>query len=377
VKRISRRGLLLAPAAWLACGPPKAAGFRGYCLVADREGRAVAVIDLTSFRLRRRIALDAAPALIVPHPSKPKAFVLAPEAGTVYEIDLASFSISRRVRAGAAAVAMKIAPRKDALWVLYRDPAALVELPLDTLRSGRRIRFSTPPDSLDVGSGNLAAVAFHRERTIALASLDRAVVERTVSTEAEPSFVLFRSDGATLVVGNAGQRSLTIFDVPSGKTVVRLPLAIEPRHFAVSPDGGQVYLSGDGMDAVAILFPYDTEIWQTVLAGHAPGAMAASDTKPPYLLVANPDANGITVLNGDTLTLAALVQVGRGPAQILITPDQKWALVVNGQSGDLAVIRLLSLNQSQSARVLHYRTAPIFTLIPVGEKPVSAAVVEW
>jgi YVTN family beta-propeller protein len=171
--------------------------------------------------------------------------------------------------------------------------------------------------------------------------------------------------------------------VPSGRTIVRLPLAIEPRHYCVSPDGGQIFLSGDGLDAVAILFPYDTEIWQTVLAGHAPGAMATVGdirTNPPslqYLLVANPDADRVTVLNPNTQTLAALVQVGHDPSQILVTPDQRWALVVNSASGDLAVIRLLSLNASQSERVLHYRTAPIFTLIPVGQKPVSAAVVGW
>ncbi len=81
--------------------------------------------------------------------------------------------------------------------------------------------------------------------------------------------------------------------------MVRLPLPFEPRHFAITPDGGQVFLSGDGMDAVAILFPYETEIWQTVLAGHAPGAMAATDT-PPFLLVANPDTNSVTVLDLDS-----------------------------------------------------------------------------
>lgn len=380
---LTRRSFLLAPAAFLACGPKRATGYRGYCLVADQGGRAVTIVDLTTFHVPRRIPLDAAPSAIVAHPSKPKAFVLAPETGTVYEIDLASLSVSRRVRAGASAVALAIAPRKDhperadALWVLCRDPAAMIELPLDSFRPARRIQFPAAPDAFDLGVGNRAAIAFKRGRTIALASLDRAAIERNIATESEPAFVLFRSDGETLVVGNEGRRSLTIFDVATGKTVVRLPLAIEPQHFAVSPDGGQVFLSGDGMDAVAILFPYDTEIWQTALAGHAPGAMAATLTKPPYLLAANPDANRITVLNGDTLTLAALVQVGSDPRQILITPDQKWALVVNGASGDLAVIRILSLNASQSDRVLHYKTAPLFTLVPVGEKPVSAAVVGW
>lgn len=375
--RISRRSLLLSPAAWLACGPRKAAGFHGYCLVADQSGHAVAAVDLSTFRLRRRIALDAAPAAVVAHPSKPKAFVLAPEAGTVYEIDATTLTVARRARAGSAAVAIQIAPRKDAVWVLYRDPASLVELPLDTFRPRRRIRLGAPPDSFDLGAGNRAAVASRQARAIALVSLEHSRVENTISMDAEPSFVLFRTDGLALVAGNGGRHSLTIFDVPTGKIVVRLPLGLEPRHFCVNPDGGQVFLSGDGLDAVAILFPYDTEIWQTVLAGHAPGAMAASDTVPSYLLVTNPDTNSVTVLNVDTQAYPAVVQVGEQPCQIILTPDQKWALVLNAKSGDMAVIRLVSLDAAQSKRVMNYKMAPIFTMVPLGENPVSGAVVAW
>jgi YVTN family beta-propeller protein len=272
---------------------------------------------------------------------------------------------------------MEVAPEKNALWILYRDPAALVELPFDTLRPGRRIHFPAPPDSFDLGDGNRAAVAIRQNRTIALVSLERAAVESTISTQNEPAFVLFRSDGKALVTGEAGERRLTIFDVPGGKIIVTLPLAIEPKHICVSADNGQMFLSGEGMDAVAILFPYDTEIWQTVLAGRAPGAMAATNTRPPYLLVANPEANRITVLNVDTQTLAAVVEVGQSPCQIVLTPDNQWALVVNENSGDLAVIRVASLNAAQSERVLHYKTAPIFTMVRVGERPVSAAVVRW
>ena len=91
-------------------------------------------------------------------------------------------------------------------------------------------------------------------------------------------------------------RSLNIFDFATGKTVVRLPLPMEPRHFCVSSDGGELFLSGDGMDAVVIVFPYSTEIWQTVLAGRAPGVLALTES-PSLLLVANPETNSLTVLD--------------------------------------------------------------------------------
>jgi len=376
---ISRRSLLLGPAALVACGRRKATGFQGYCFVANQEGRTLAVVDLTNFRVRRQIPLDAAPSFVLPHPSRPKALVLAPAAGTVYEIDAASLSVSRHARAGAAAVAMRLAPDKSALWVLYRDPAALVELPLETLRPARRIRLAAPPGDFDLSLSrdNLAAIASPQDRTIVVASLAQAAIVRTIAAGAEPGLVRFRSDGLQLVAANRQERSLTIFDVPTGKTVVRLPLPLEPANLCVNPDGGQMFITGPGMDAVVIYFLYNTEIWQTVLAGRAPGAMATTNTSPPYLLVANPDTNSITVLDLLSLKLIALVEVGQHPGNILVTPDQQYALVLNQQSGDLAVIRLYSLGAAQSERVRRWKSAPLFTLIPVGERPVSAAVVSW
>jgi len=66
------------------------------------------------------------------------------------------------------------------------------------------------------------------------------------------------------------------------------------------------------------VFPYSTEIDQTVLAGHAPGAMAVTETSNSYLLVANPDSNSITALDMYTRRLVAVVQVGQAPGEIVL-----------------------------------------------------------
>ncbi len=359
---ISRRDLLVSSAAALtACGSPKATTFPGYCFVANRESRSVAVVDLRRFRVRQQIPLDAAPSLVLPHPSVPKVFVLAPDAGTVYEIEAASLSVSRRARVGNQAVGMHISPRKNALWILCRDPASLVELPLDSMKPGRRIRLSSAPDLFDLtaeGSEQRLAAIANRDGGIVLVSLDSGAIERTIAAGVEPSMIRFRLDGKSLIVGNRPSRSLSIFDVPTGKTVVRLPLAVEPSNICVSPDGGQIFISGPGMDAVVVVFPYSTEIWQTVLAGRAPGAMAVTDT-PPYLLVSNPETDSVTVLDIGTQKLVAVVQVGRQPGQILLTPgDQQYALVLNEQSGDLAVIRTYSLHAPQLAGRARFSRRP-------------------
>ena len=52
---------------------------------------------------------------------------------------------------------------------------------------------------------------------------------------------------------------------------MNLPLAVRPEHICFNADGGQVFVTGGGMDAVVVVYPYYTpQIGQTVLAGHSP-----------------------------------------------------------------------------------------------------------
>lgn len=370
---------MLSSAAAIGCGPKKATPYSGYCLVANQGAGSLAVIDLARFRHVRTVPLEAAPAQVVPHPAQPKAFVLAPSNGTVYEFDFASLSISRHTRAGTEATSMLLAPSLDALWVLTRNPAGLVEIPLDSFHARRHIRLAAAPDDFDLSADGHAAVSSHEAGAIILAELGRSSVERTIATAAEPTGVRFRRDGKQVLAASRADRSLTLFDVPTGKTVVRLPLPLEPRRFCFNPDGGQLFLSGDGMDAVTIVYPYQGEVAETVLAGRAPAAMAvttASTTAAPnYLLVTNPQTDTVTVIDIETRKLVTVVEVGHEPREILITPDNQYALVLNEKSGDLAVIRLYSLNQPLRAH--RYKSSSLFTLIPVGDKPVSAAVVAF
>jgi YVTN family beta-propeller protein len=368
---LSRRAVVVSAVGWLGCRQHKATGYPGYCFVANEEGRSLAVVDLSSFRTWPPVALPAAPMAVLPHPRQAKCFALV-ETGALLEVDVSSLSISRRARSGNQALGMRLAPDGDALWVLYREPAALVEFPLDTLAPRRRIALNSPPDAFDLTSADYrAAVASEPGQTVTIVSLHSAAVERIIKLGTGPRILSFQQKGAQIIVGSPSDSSLTMMDVSTGKVLVRLPVPIRPRHFCFSTDEGQLFVTGEGKDAVVIVYPYNTEVGETILAGHAPGAMAVAGN---FLMVTNPETNSVTVLDTDLHKLVAVVQVGQEPREILITPDNQYALVLNQKSGDLAVIRIAALNARE--RVRRYKSAPLFTLIPVGQKPVSAAVVK-
>jgi len=61
------------------------------------------------------------------------------------------------------------------------------------------------------------------------------------------------------------------------------------------------------------------------------------------------------------------VPVGADPGAVVITPDNRYALVLNRKSGDVAVLRASTLAGQRFKWAL-------LTVIPVGSRPVSAAV---
>jgi YVTN family beta-propeller protein len=143
-------------------------------------------------------------------------------------------------------------------------------------------------------------------------------------------------------------------------------MPVRPDYLCVNNDGGQLFVTGDGGDAVAVVYPYHTpEVAKTVLAGHAPGAMAVSDK---LLFVASPQSGDVSILDISTVKLVAVVQTGTDPCFVTVTPDNQYALVLNRKSGDVAVLRVANIKPNL------YRSAGLLTVIPVGSKPVSAVV---
>jgi YVTN family beta-propeller protein len=366
--RIDRRtaaGACLA-AVW-ACGRKKVAGFPGYAFVANEDGMAVAAVDLETFTLARRIPLDGKPTSVLAHPTRDAVYVLTPGTGTLHELTASSLAHRRKSRLARGTVSMRLAHDGAALWVLCHDPRELLRVDVESLRPSQRIPLAAAPVSFDLSEQGAKAGVSHDNGSLSIVDLV-AGVAGVVRTGGRAGIVRFRSDGKYLLIGDPA-RMLTILETESGKVVTRLPLALRPDNFCLKADGGQLFITGEGMDAVVVVYPYSTEVAQTVLAGRMPGAMAVSKSPGDgYLFVANPATGDVTILDIETSRAIATVSVGAEPGFIAVTPDDQFALVLNRRSGNVAVIRIAAIVPSRT------RSAPLFTVIPVGSRPVSVAV---
>ena len=356
---VSRRALFLLPA-FAACSR-RVEAFRGYAFIANQEGQAVAALDLEVMAVARHIALDDAPEQVLAAVTKPLVYALTPATGAVHEIQVYRLSFTRKAAVASSAVAMALAPDERSLYVAAREPQSLIAVGLDSFRPEWSLALpESPLDFAVAPQGEKAAIT--SEAGVWLVDLP---ARRLIGPLARGDFgtLRFLSTGKMLIAANRGERMLSLFDVASGKLLTNLPMSMRPANLCFSPDGGQLFVTGEGLDGVVIVYPFQTEVAETVLAGHAPEAMAASSS---YLFVANPQSGSVSILSTADYKLISLVQTGADPSYVALTPDDKYALVLNRASGDVAVLDLRRIKRNKSAGLL--------TVIPVGSRPVSAAV---
>lgn len=352
------------------CGRRTASGFDGHAFVANEGSRAVAVVDLSSFTLVRHIPFAAPPTALIPYPKTRAVYTLTPETGAVHEIDAARWTVKRKAQVADRAISMRLSPDVSALWVLCSQPAQLVRVPLESMREEARVPLPLEPVDFDLSAGgNLCAVSYGEHGAVTMFPLAGHRAGRSVPIGGKAGIARFRSDGRYLIAANVADRIISILETPTGRVVTHLPLAIQPERFCFKADGGQLFVSGSGMDAVVIVYPYSTEVDGTLLAGRAPGAMAVSAPPgPEYLFVANPQSGDVTVLDIETRRVIAVVTVGGEPGHVSVTPDSQYALVLSRGSGNMAVIRIADVVPRRT------RSAPLLAVIPVGSRPVSTAV---
>jgi DNA-binding beta-propeller fold protein YncE len=368
---IARRSFLALPgfavlaACNIACSRRKRGpGFRGYAFVANEEGNAIAAVDLEAMAVARQIPLGGAPTSVIAAAKRPFVYALAAATGTLHEIALDRLSATRKLAVSANAIGMRMAPDETALYVLAREPRALVRVDLATFQVD--FKLALPEEPVDFAlSPDKKSAAISFKTSVRLVDLEPRKL-RPPAGAGEFGAVRFLADASMLIAADRGARRLSMYDPTTSQLITHLPLAVRPDNLCFNADGGQLFVTGEGLDAVVIVYPYRTpEVAETVLAGHNPGPMAASQA---YLFVASPGAGNVSILEINSRKVVAVVSVGSDPGFIAVTPDDQYALVLNRQSGDVSVLRVAAITKNRERR------ASLLTVIPVGSKPVSAAV---
>jgi DNA-binding beta-propeller fold protein YncE len=361
---ITRRGILLS-IALSACGRARAPRYQGWLFVGSEAEKGLVIADLAEFKRVVTIPLGEGPRRILV--CRAGVFAACSDTQTLYRIDPARPKVTAKIGLPGTVAATAVIGESATAAILLDRPSALVivDLPSGKTLAKAPVPAGVAPLALAVSPG-MVAIAASRQ-ILRFSPKSGALLGQTdVGSAIGP--ILFRKDGLTILAGLPETREIVVIDAATGGLVNRLPLAISPRRFCFNPDGGQMFVTGSGLDALVIANPYQNEIDQTISAGHEPGAMAVQ-AQQNVLLVANP--SNVTLLNIDTRRLAATVAVNGPPGEILVTPGGEYALAVAQDSGDVSVIHLATVLDRKQ------RTKPVFTVFPTGGGLRSAVIVPF
>ena len=362
---------LAMSAALSGCRRNRPIPFAGWAFVAAAGDSAVAVVDLESFSVRRRIPLQSRPAQIIADASRHRLYVRGeggPAGLTV--IDALTLEPTRTLWLGDKLARLRLSPDGRLLYSLDARAHRLRSFDVETSQAHRDIALSGLPADFDLSpDGHWAGVTLGGGQ-VAIVDLEQGRVTASVAVGQEPGPIAIRYDGRQAFVANRAGRTVSVLEFPAGRLITHLGLGARPASLCFKPDGGELFVSGSDRSMVVIIAAYRNEIDQPVLAGSEPDDMAVTRDNQ-LLLVANSGANTVSVIGIDDRRTLAAIPVGRDPRRIVLTPDDQWALVLNYGSGDMAVIRRRTAEQPGK---VGDRTRSLFSMIPVGNEPVDVAV---
>jgi DNA-binding beta-propeller fold protein YncE len=240
---------------------------------------------------------------------------------------------------------------------------------------------SSPPklvDTLHVGKqpsglsfspkGDIALVCNRADGTISVLKIDGTQVTQiaTVPVSAGVSMVVFTPDGKHALATKSPDNKLAVLDVDGDKVTynkVDMPSFPFPYNVIVTPDGKLAITADNGgggssdgnLDAVSVFDlegPHPHGIAHLTV-GDAPEGLAISpDGKFAVVVNVNgsnmPSAwyyhktGSITMLriNGKTVTTGKTVQVGALPEAVMISPDSRYIYVGNFNDKDFSILKV-------------------------------------
>lgn len=367
---ISRRAWIGSAAALVAgCGRTRSPRYPGWLFVATANESGIAVADLANFHRVTTIALPKPPRQILR--AGTRVFATCPEASTIYEIDPNRLAIAGKIVLPGPIGPAVTTPDGTSLIAISRGAPQIVDL------SNGKVRQTPVPGSPTALDASRDTVAVTTENgNLACVALKSGVVSWVTPLGLRCGLVRFRNDGKAILTGAADQNQIVTVDAASGSLLARLPLAFLPKRFCFSDDGGQMFVTGSSDDSIIVVSPYQSEVDQTMIAGQKPYGMAVAVTQGRNLLfVTNGGGANLTIFDVYTRQLASSVHVGGRPGEVLITPDGNYALVIDRDSGDVAVVKMSTALDHKLPAYMSYGTRPLFTVFPTGLMPQSAAII--
>lgn len=159
---------------------------------------------------------------------------------------------------------------------------------------------------------------------------------RRIPTGKEPHHLYLTPDEKSLIVANAGGDSLTFVDPRTGEVQRTVRGTLDPYHLRFSPDMKWFVTAANRLNHVDV-YRWDgstPQLIKRIPTGKTPSHLWI-DGKSSTVWASMQDSDEIVAIDLATQTVKSRTKVGPMPADVFLTPDDKFLLV--GLTGDKVV----------------------------------------
>ncbi|AAK80487.1 YVTN family beta-propeller protein [Clostridium acetobutylicum] len=208
---------------------------------------------------------------------------------------------------------------------------------VDTIRiRGKAHNVQISPDKKILGVTNILPESNSNDKTMknmvsngyaVFYNADTDALVKKVQVGAHPAHIDFTGDGKNVLVTNNMSNNISVISTSDYKVKKTIGVGNGPHGFRISKDNKFAYVANMGEDTVSVVDIAAGKELRKVKVGNTPITTAVTSDGNTLLATVNSE-NALAIVNLSTDSVVK-VFVGAGPAQVYLSPDDKYAFVAN------------------------------------------------
>ncbi len=240
--------------------------------VIDAEGGKVNVIDLTTDKLRKQIAVGHGPEGIGISPSGDRVAACVEDDNWVTLVDTRSLEVVKHIPVkGKNPEHCVFSP--DGRWLLASNENSndVDVIDLKVGASLGTVKSSGHPRGMAFLPGTTTAyVAAETANAVDVLDVIARKLVRSIPTALRAAGAVASPDGKFVYIANGGAGSVSVIDVAANKSVAEIPVGKRPWNMAVTHDGRKLYVANGRSNSVSVIDTAARKVVKEIAVGELP-----------------------------------------------------------------------------------------------------------
>jgi YVTN family beta-propeller protein len=346
--------------------PNYPANYREYAYISNGGSNTVTVLDVVNMRQDRVIAVGSGPSGLAVNPRRNEVYVVNSGSDTVTVINAETNTVAASIRVQRRPYFIDVDEQGERAYVANSKSNNVSVLDLARRREIGVIGAGEGPGMARIANDRKTLVITNRiSGSVSIADVRSLKVRSSFDHCPGATDVMILPDSSKAFIACSGGHQIMVIGlarttgsdpVPADVLLTFLDVGKTPMHIALKPDGGEAFVSNYDSNTISELTTSSNEVGGAYLIGaHPVRGLVSADNSLLYVSDFSAGRVGVYSIDDGKL-LGAGVKVGEGPDALAFSASGHFLLVVDAQSGDIAVVRTAN-------------PASMFTLLPAGRAP--------